>query len=285
MTERQALVVRGGWEGHQPVEATDLFLPFLEDNGFAVRVEDSPEVYADAAYMAGDRPDRAVHDDVADRAGPARRADARRSRPAPGSPAGTAGSPTPTAPLRLPAARRRAVRLPPGQGPVERTGRAGRTTSSRTRVDITEPAATTRSPRASRTSSWTPSSTGCSPTTTSTSSPPPPTRVRPWEPWHRPVTSPGDLDPRSGAPGRSFVTTPGHNLDVLENPNVRTIIERGMLWASALKRRRSSAPATSPAQYLRHARPAAAAARSPRSPTCDAARAAAVAAERRAPGR
>lgn len=29
-----------------------------------------------------------------------------------------------------------------------------------------------------------------------------------------------------------MVTTPGHNLDVLENPNVRTVIERGMLWAT-----------------------------------------------------
>lgn len=50
---RSALVVRGGWEGHSPVEATDRFLPFLEANDFAVRVEDSPEVYADAETMAG----------------------------------------------------------------------------------------------------------------------------------------------------------------------------------------------------------------------------------------
>jgi type 1 glutamine amidotransferase len=28
------------------------------------------------------------------------------------------------------------------------------------------------------------------------------------------------------------VTTPGHTLDVLEEPNVRTVIERGMLWAT-----------------------------------------------------
>ena len=28
---RSALVVRGGWEGHHPVEATELFLPFLRD--------------------------------------------------------------------------------------------------------------------------------------------------------------------------------------------------------------------------------------------------------------
>ena len=43
MTTRQALVVRGGWDGHRPVEATDLFIPFLESSGFAVRVEDCGE--------------------------------------------------------------------------------------------------------------------------------------------------------------------------------------------------------------------------------------------------
>ncbi len=53
MTQPRALVVRGGWEGHRPVEATDLFIPFLEQHGYAVRVEESPEVYADAAEMAG----------------------------------------------------------------------------------------------------------------------------------------------------------------------------------------------------------------------------------------
>ena len=50
---RQALVVRGGWEGHSPVEATDRFVPFLEDHGFAVEVHDGPEVYADADQLAG----------------------------------------------------------------------------------------------------------------------------------------------------------------------------------------------------------------------------------------
>ncbi|BAS12439.1 hypothetical protein AHiyo8_07420 [Arthrobacter sp. Hiyo8] len=32
--------------------------------------------------------------------------------------------------------------------------------------------------------------------------------------------------------GRIFVSTPGHRVDILENPNVKTIIERGLLWAS-----------------------------------------------------
>ena len=49
---RQALIVRGGWEGHSPVEATDRFIPFLEEHGFSVEVHDSPEVYADADRLS-----------------------------------------------------------------------------------------------------------------------------------------------------------------------------------------------------------------------------------------
>ncbi|MEU4197915.1 ThuA domain-containing protein [Kribbella sp. NPDC026611] len=47
MTTRRALVVRGGWEGHVPVEATELFIPFLEQNGFEVTVSESTESYLD----------------------------------------------------------------------------------------------------------------------------------------------------------------------------------------------------------------------------------------------
>ncbi|WP_182525254.1 ThuA domain-containing protein [Nocardioides dongkuii] len=49
---RRVLVVRGGWEGHRPVEATERFIPFLEEHGCAVDVHDGPEVYADAERMA-----------------------------------------------------------------------------------------------------------------------------------------------------------------------------------------------------------------------------------------
>lgn len=43
----KALVVRGGWAGHSPVEATDSFLPFLRSSGFAVDVSDSLDAYDD----------------------------------------------------------------------------------------------------------------------------------------------------------------------------------------------------------------------------------------------
>jgi type 1 glutamine amidotransferase len=29
-----------------------------------------------------------------------------------------------------------------------------------------------------------------------------------------------------------FVCTPGHDMDVLRDPNVTTIIERGLVWAA-----------------------------------------------------
>jgi len=50
--ERRALVVRGGWSGHQPVETTELFIPFLQQqHGFSIRIEESPQIYADLDYM------------------------------------------------------------------------------------------------------------------------------------------------------------------------------------------------------------------------------------------
>ncbi|WP_156761039.1 ThuA domain-containing protein [Microbacterium karelineae] len=53
MNTRTALVVRGGWEGHDPIGSTDVFIPHLRDSGFDVTVEDSLEVYADESVMSG----------------------------------------------------------------------------------------------------------------------------------------------------------------------------------------------------------------------------------------
>ncbi|NBE93903.1 ThuA domain-containing protein [Nonomuraea sp. KC401] len=49
---RRALIVRGGWEGHSPVEATERFIPFLKEHGYAVEVHESAEVYADGEKLA-----------------------------------------------------------------------------------------------------------------------------------------------------------------------------------------------------------------------------------------
>jgi type 1 glutamine amidotransferase len=51
-TARRALVVRGGWEGHAPVETTELFRPDLDAAGFEVSVAEDLDVYRDEALLA-----------------------------------------------------------------------------------------------------------------------------------------------------------------------------------------------------------------------------------------
>jgi type 1 glutamine amidotransferase len=48
----RALVLWGGYPGHQPKEAVERFTPFLEDKGFDVVIEDSLAAYENAALMS-----------------------------------------------------------------------------------------------------------------------------------------------------------------------------------------------------------------------------------------
>ena len=48
---KRALMVWGGWEGHEPKQCVDVFEPFLREQGYEVRVEDTLDVYLDEAYM------------------------------------------------------------------------------------------------------------------------------------------------------------------------------------------------------------------------------------------
>ncbi len=48
---KKVLIVRGGWDGHTPVESTDLFVPLLEESGFEVEMSDSLDAYLDEANM------------------------------------------------------------------------------------------------------------------------------------------------------------------------------------------------------------------------------------------
>lgn len=47
----RVLVVRGGWDGHVPVEATELFVGGLDRDGYHVEVSDTLDVYADRSVM------------------------------------------------------------------------------------------------------------------------------------------------------------------------------------------------------------------------------------------
>ncbi len=48
---KRALMVWGGWEGHEPKQCVDIFAPFLADQGFDVRIENTLDVYTERDYM------------------------------------------------------------------------------------------------------------------------------------------------------------------------------------------------------------------------------------------
>ena len=45
---KSALVVWGGWEGHEPKQCVDVFIPWLKEQGYAVTVSDSLDAHLDA---------------------------------------------------------------------------------------------------------------------------------------------------------------------------------------------------------------------------------------------
>jgi uncharacterized protein len=49
---KQALVVRGGWDGHVPVAATDRYVTALKADGYAVTVSDTLDSYLDEDLLA-----------------------------------------------------------------------------------------------------------------------------------------------------------------------------------------------------------------------------------------
>lgn len=51
MTKR-ALIVWGGWEGHEPEAVTNIFAGVLRNNGYQVDVENSRDVFLDAERLA-----------------------------------------------------------------------------------------------------------------------------------------------------------------------------------------------------------------------------------------
>ena len=230
MSGRRALVVRGGWEGHHPREATELFLPFLEENGFEVTVEESNDVYADDALMG--QTDLVLQcvtmSEISDAALRGLRTAVRRGTGLAGWHGGIADSyRASTDYLQLVGGQ---FATHPSKEPEACTGDESDTFLPH-HVEITEQGRTH------------PITAGITdfPLTTeqywvlhddlndvlATTTHP----VQPYHPWHRPLTCPA-VWTRHWGEGRVFVATPGHSLDVLMDPNVSTIIRRGLLWAS-----------------------------------------------------
>jgi type 1 glutamine amidotransferase len=49
--QRKALMVWGGWEGHEPKKCVDRFEPFLREQGFDVTVSNTLDAYLDEPFM------------------------------------------------------------------------------------------------------------------------------------------------------------------------------------------------------------------------------------------
>lgn len=227
---RTALVVRGGWEGHHPVEATELFLPFLEREGFTVRIEETSDVYADAATMAAtDLIVQSVtmseisadaltglRDAVAAGTGLAGWhggiADSYRSS---SDYLQLIGGQFATHPAKQPDERRgdETDNYLPYTVEITDLGRVHEITAGLDDFPLT-------------TEQYWVLHDDLIDVLAETTHP-----VQPYHPWRRPITSPA-VWTRLWGQGRVFVATPGHSLDVLQDDNVRTIIERGMLWAA-----------------------------------------------------
>lgn len=49
---KKAIMVWGGWEGHEPKQCVDIFAPILAEEGFAVTISDTLDTYKDRDLMA-----------------------------------------------------------------------------------------------------------------------------------------------------------------------------------------------------------------------------------------
>ncbi|MFE7846660.1 ThuA domain-containing protein [Microbacterium sp. NPDC057407] len=227
---RTALVVRGGWEGHRPVEATDRFLPFLRENGFQVRVAETTEVYADADALA--TTDLIVQCVSMGEIVPEELEGLRAAVEAGTGLAGWHGG-------IVDSFRASSDYLQLVGGvfaahpavPADEAPAPGEEYFREHVIEITE--AGRRHPITAdlddftlRTEQYWVLTDLLNDVLATTTHP-----AEPGRPWRRPHESPAVWTREWGA-GRVFVATPGHDPDVLDHPSVRTIIERGMLWAA-----------------------------------------------------
>ena len=227
---RSAIVVRGGWAGHYPVETTELFRPFLADQGFDIAVYDTPEVYADPAVMAGVdlivqsftmgaislEAARGLQDTVARGAGLAGWhggiVDAFRSSVLYQQLIGAQFVSHPSATPELPVSSPEENFVPH----VIRMTELGRTHPVTRGVPDLE-LVTERY--------WVLADSYVDTLATTT------VVQSPGSPWHRDIVSPA-IWTRLWGRGRVFCATPGHDPQVLGDPRLQLIVKRGLLWAS-----------------------------------------------------
>jgi type 1 glutamine amidotransferase len=219
VSTRTALVVRGGWEGHDPVGTTDLFVPALRDAGFDVQVESTLEVYADASTMS--RTDLVVQswtvgDILAD--------EMHGLRVAVENGTGLAGWHG-----GLLDAFRNATDyqlLVGGQFVAHPDDMIDHEVAVRPERADHEIVAGLPPRLALHTEQyWVQADPACDVLMTTTHLP------RPDAPWHEPVTVPVTWTRRWGA-GKVFACTIGHSVADLSEPTVHELVRRGLLWAA-----------------------------------------------------
>lgn len=227
---KQGLVVRGGWDGHQPIETTDIFIPFLEQSGFKVRIENSPAIYADAEFMAcvdliqqtntmntiENEEFAGLQAAIVNGAGfggwHGGIVDSYRNS---SDYLQMLGGQFASHPGKLPEERNdgQSDNFVPFTVNMTDLGKAHPITSDLSDFDlVTE-------------QYWILHDDYNDVLATTTQ------KVRSGDPWSREITSPA-IWTRNWGKGKIFVTTCGHNLEVVLDKNVRTVIERGLLWAS-----------------------------------------------------
>ena len=212
MTTRRALVTRGGWEGHVPAEATDLFIPFLRENDFEVRVSDDLDSYLDL-----DGTDLVLQcismGEITGEQSKGLEAAVRAGTGLAGWHGGIVDSFRTSADYQF---------MTGGQF----VSHPGGFVDHRIEVVSDDPIVEGITHFDLHTEQYyvhaDPTNNVLATTTF---------RAHPDYPWIAGATMPA-VWTRTWGDGRVFVCTPGHKLEDLEVPEVRTIIERGLLWAS-----------------------------------------------------
>lgn len=229
MTKR-AVIVRGGWDGHQPVEATEFFLPFLSENGYDYEIFESPEVYLDEERMAAT--DLIIQCMTKSSIERDQTMGLRAAIEAGTGFAGWHGGIADSYRDSEEYLHLMGVQFAhhPGKHPDERIGEQSDNYIPH-RIDILPEAADhpitagIESFELETEQYWV-LHDGLLDVLATTTLP-----KRDFDPWHSEHVSPAVWTRRWGK-GKIFVATPGHRVEVLENPNVKTIIERGILWAT-----------------------------------------------------
>ncbi len=215
---RKALIVRGGAEFHEPVKTTESFLPFLAREGFDVEIAETLGVYDDLERLLGTQLIIQCW---------------------------TRGEITPQQSKNLAAAVRSGVGFAGWHGGIVAAftdrdyqwmcggwfvchpGSFVRHTLTVTRPD--HPIVAGLSTVELDTERYWVLSDQLNEVLATITFP-----VEEGEPWPEPVTHPA-VWTRQWGEGRIFVSTVGHHLPDLDVPEIRTLTERGLLWAAAAK--------------------------------------------------